>query len=100
MVAVCGEIDLANMSQLETVFRGLATSELGEIVVDLRELTYLDSSVLRVLVRARAQISRQGVRLRLVPNDRVRFILHWTRLDERFELGHVPRVGVGGGRTD
>ena len=90
MVAASGEIDLSNLSALEAAFRALDHAEVGEIVVDLREVTYLDSSVLRVLVAERHQTERMRVRLRLVPNDGVRSLLDLTRLDRAFELSDQP----------
>lgn len=90
VVAASGEIDLSNLTKLEAAFRALDDTEVGEIVVDLREVTYLDSSVLRVLVAERHQTERMRVRLRLVPNDRVRSLLDVTRLDRAFELSDQP----------
>jgi anti-sigma B factor antagonist len=55
VVLVRGELDLATAPALEqAVTEGLDAG--GEVVVDLRELTFMDSTGLRVLVRAHASV--------------------------------------------
>jgi anti-anti-sigma factor len=56
VVLVRGELDLATAPDLdEVVNEGLDAGR--EVVVDLRELVFMDSSGLRVLVRAHARVN-------------------------------------------
>ncbi len=59
-----GEIDLASAPELETqLTSGLAA---GSVVVNLTEVTFIDSTGLRVLLAAHEQATEQGHKLGLV----------------------------------
>ena len=64
MIALEGELDLAGAAELE---RELAGVEASAVVIDLRELGFMDSSGLRALAVAAQQLQRAGRRLALVP---------------------------------
>jgi anti-sigma B factor antagonist len=65
VVAVRGELDLATAPELETVL--LERLDGGdEVVLDLRELQFMDSSGLRVLVTAHARASDGGPQFAIV----------------------------------
>jgi anti-sigma B factor antagonist len=56
-------------------------------VLDLRALSFMDSSGLRALLAADARAKEAGRRLVLVRGDeRVQRVLRITRLDERLEI--------------
>jgi anti-anti-sigma factor len=56
VVSLRGELDLATAPALETVVTdSLAAGD--DVVVDLRELAFMDSTGLRVLVRAHASVT-------------------------------------------
>jgi anti-sigma B factor antagonist len=55
VVLIRGELDLATAPDLEKVVHEHLDAG-GEVVVDLRELQFMDSSGLRVLVRAHAAV--------------------------------------------
>jgi anti-sigma B factor antagonist len=64
-----GELDLATAPELE----GLVNERLDagqEVVVDLRELQFMDSSGIRVLVAAHARAGRTGGRIFVVRPSR------------------------------
>jgi anti-sigma B factor antagonist len=62
-VAVAGEVDLTNASDLESVVFEHATRT--GVVLDLADVTFLDSSGLRILIRLRGRIHTGGRRFRL-----------------------------------
>jgi anti-sigma B factor antagonist len=65
VVEVRGELDLATAPELEAVL--LERLDAGaEVVLDLRELQFMDSSGLRVLVTAHARASDGGPRFAIV----------------------------------
>lgn len=63
VVAVGGEVDLTNADDVER--RLVATSSLG-VVLDLTEVTFLDSSGLRAIDRAHRHLVREQRTLRVV----------------------------------
>jgi anti-sigma B factor antagonist len=65
VVEVRGELDLATAPELETVL--LERLDAGaDVVLDLRELQFMDSSGLRVLVTAHVRASDGGPRFAIV----------------------------------
>lgn len=72
-LALAGELDLATAPRVETELLRLEASGAGSIVVDLRELTFIDSTGMRLMYEAtRRMSSRQGdLRVLLRPGDGV-----------------------------
>lgn len=65
-VALDGEIDLANEEDVvSTVAAAVAQSNPSEIVLDLRSVTFMDSSGLRAVLRCRRVAESEGVRFRI-----------------------------------
>jgi anti-anti-sigma factor len=77
-----GELDLASAPELRKRFDEAE----GAVVVDLACVTFIDSAVLKELLRARVEMAERGVRLVLagVPAP-VRRLLDLTRTSELFE---------------
>lgn len=72
-----GELDLASAPQLEAAL----FAQKGRVVLDLRELTFVDAAGLRVLVEADAHSRQDGMRLRFIAGAAVRRL---------FEVAAVP----------
>ena len=68
-VAPSGELDLATASLLEAQLHELRTAGFDDVVLDLRELTFIDSSGIRVIVAEHrfAQTTGLGFSLRSGP---------------------------------
>jgi anti-sigma B factor antagonist len=87
-VRLIGELDLSTVPMLE---QGLppviADCAGGDIVLDMRELTFLDSTGLRALWQARQHALDVKARLHLqAPSDPVRRVLRTTKLDKIFSV--------------
>jgi anti-sigma B factor antagonist len=68
VVAVGGEIDLLVADQLDTAIRGAQRTKLGGVVVDLSEMSFVDSTALEVLLEAVKRDRSDGKRLRFIPS--------------------------------
>jgi anti-sigma B factor antagonist len=63
VVTVTGELDLATAPQLEAVFEGVDATPSDRVLVDLAGVTFLDSSGIRALVRAKRRLDGVGAGL-------------------------------------
>jgi anti-sigma B factor antagonist len=84
-----GELDLAAAPELRARLepRGVALA----VVVGLADVTFVDSAVLKELLRARDELAGRGVRLVLAGSSpQVQRLLDLTRTSELFE--HAPDV--------
>lgn len=85
-MTVSGELDVVSSQLLERELAKLHGVAL--VVVDLRGLTFIDSTGLGVLVRAHQAAQEQGRRLGLVRgNGQVNRLLSLTGLDEELHVG-------------
>jgi len=86
VVTVSGELDVASSQLLERELAKL--QEVALVVVDLRGLTFIDSTGLGVLVRAHQLAQEQERRFGLVRgNGQVNRLLSLTGLDEELLVG-------------
>jgi anti-anti-sigma factor len=65
LVEVSGEVDMSTSPRLAEVI-GTASDATERVVVDLSDVTFLDSSGLNALVRGQRQLTARGIALRLV----------------------------------
>ncbi len=70
VLALSGELDLASAPALERQLQAAETSGLARVVVDLRELEFLDSAGLHVLLEAHRRWAESGLQLVLRPGPR------------------------------
>jgi len=90
-LALTGELDIAGASRVEQELERIEREPPATIVLDLRELAFMDSTGLRVIVAADARAREQGRRLVVVRgSDTVQRIITMTRLDERLEMVDDP----------
>jgi anti-sigma B factor antagonist len=67
VVALTGELDLVSAHVLEDEVRALRGAGFESVVVDLRQLAFIDSTGLRVLLSLRNSAQRRGQRLTVIP---------------------------------
>jgi anti-sigma B factor antagonist len=85
-VILHGEFDLATVAQLETQVDELRAGGASAIVLDLRQLSFMDSTGLRLLLRLDAESRANGLRFSIVDSEGpVRRLLELTRMDERLQ---------------
>jgi len=82
-----GELDLSTADHLEAALHEQFANGFFHVVADLRELTFLDSTGVRVLWQAHEGAERDGVRLSLIPGSgEVGRALELTGLLTRMDL--------------
>jgi anti-anti-sigma factor len=95
-LALRGELDLSTVSKVEDELRRAEADEPKLLLLDLGELTFLDSTGLRLIVTADQRAREQGRRLAIVKGpETVQRVFAITRLDERLEMlepGADPKV--------
>jgi len=88
VVRVVGDVDLATAPQLDAILNQFS-GEQSRLVVDLRDVSFLDSSGLSVLVQCRQRLTQGSDRsmLTLVVNrPSIQRVLEVTGLDQVFEI--------------
>jgi len=81
VVCVEGELDLATAPRLKTALREMLRAGFGRIVVDLAEVTFMDSTSLGVLIGVNRSL-KAGARLAIVcTNPNVLRIFEFSGLD-------------------
>ncbi len=65
-----GELDMLAASEVDDVIAGLCAGPDGRITLDLRKLTFVDSTGLRAIVDASEACKRHGHELLIVPGPR------------------------------
>lgn len=90
VVHVRGELDLATAPQLAAVLADSAGRSTLPVVLDLGEVTFIDSSALRTLVLAGRELSVAGRKLQIgARSERVAKVLEITQLDQYTEAFQV-----------
>jgi anti-anti-sigma factor len=93
VIALHGELDLAGAATLEAELEPL---DAAALVVDLRGLTFMDSSGLRILVVHAQRAQDRGRRFALVPGAaQVMRVFEITRMRERLEFVPDPADVTG-----
>ena len=90
---VRGELDIASALGLAGPLSDIATDGDGHVVLDLSELSFMDSTGMSVLLNARRRLTRQGRRLLVVcPSGPVMRLFELTSLIDT--LGVHPSRGA------
>jgi anti-sigma B factor antagonist len=86
-VAVEGELDIATLPELRDAVAAALGESLEHVVLDLRELAFLDSMSIEYLLRLNRNVAATGAELVIVRGSRA-----VDRLFEVMELGRVLTV--------
>lgn len=98
-LALSGELDLSTVQQLEREVAKSLNGGAGLVVIDLRELAFLDSAGLRILLRLQQRVTGAGGRLVLVKGPRrVHRVFELTGAED--ELLIVADPSEAGARQD
>lgn len=91
LLAVRGELDLASTPSLEQELERVRESAPSLIIIDLRELEFMDSTGLSVLIRAHQQAQQAGGKLGIVNGSRqIRRLLALTGVADRLTIVDRP----------
>ncbi|GMA18091.1 STAS domain-containing protein [Arsenicicoccus piscis] len=101
VLAVTGEIDIATSTQLRQAIDEVVRAGAIDVVLDLRQVTFMDSSGLSVVVGRLKMLRRVDGRLSVVGADaKIRRIFEVTGLDQVVPLydtvEEVPELGATG----
>lgn len=96
LVSVRGEIDLHSAPKVQqAVDRGAEGSE--TVVVDMENITFMDSTALSMFMRAKDGLNERGVSLRLAaPSEAVERLFDVTGFGEYFEIFPSREAAISG----
>jgi anti-sigma B factor antagonist len=90
LLAPRGDLDLATVETLDTALRGAEESH-ELVVLDLRDVPFMDSSGLHALIAADLRMRERGGRLVVVQGgDQIRRLLALTGADKQLEVVEDP----------
>jgi anti-sigma B factor antagonist len=91
VIAVRGELDLASSPALQEELDRVSASDAEMLIIDLRELDFMDSTGLSVLVRAHQRAEEQGRQLAVVKGpQQVQRLLSLTGVSDRMTVVDNP----------
>lgn len=86
IVVAAGELDLASSAALSSEVQVLCDARFARIVVDLRELTFMDCSGVRALVACKHHVEHLDVRFSLILEPCARRLLQICGLRDQFDV--------------
>jgi anti-anti-sigma factor len=87
LVRLFGDFDITGFKQVDEELGGIQSNGRPTVTLDLRGLTFIDSSGIRAILRADTRARALGNRLRLIVGpDRVQKVFEITRLDDQLEF--------------
>ena len=90
-IAPVGELDIATAPQLEEAVSEATSQPVSELVLDLRELTFMDSTGLRALAQANAKAEQAGTALSIWRGPRqIERVLEISGLGPLLPLADAP----------
>lgn len=98
VLAVSGELDLTSSTALEEALDGVDGASLEILVLDLREVEFMDSAGLAVVVKAHQQAQDAGHRFGVISGSpQVQRLLSLTGMNERMTVVETPEELLGEG---
>jgi anti-sigma B factor antagonist len=87
LVTASGELDLASVDELRAALGTAAATSSPSVVVDVTDVSFIDSTALAALLRSNDELSSNGVRMVMAcPPGPVLRLLTMTSLDDRLTL--------------
>ncbi|NGO12621.1 STAS domain-containing protein [Streptomyces sp. HC44] len=87
VIELSGELDLLATTELMTSLDAVCNTQPRHLVLDMRQVTFLDCSGLSLLCRVRNRLRGERSRLLLVLDDaRHKRLLRLTRLSDSFDI--------------
>jgi anti-anti-sigma factor len=90
-VALEGELDIVNAPNLEEELTAAQADSVDTLILDLRDVTFIDSTGLRAVLAADERARSAGARLVVVRGaEAVHRVFTLTQLDQRLEIVDDP----------
>jgi anti-anti-sigma factor len=89
-----GEIDLGSADCLLRALTSAIVAGAAEVTVDLREVSFLDSAAIRVLVEAHQILHGKGRSLQVLIAPKTAKLFHLLQLDDLFSMRVEPPVRI------
>ena len=84
-MVLTGEVDISNAAQLRGELKTMFDEKASSVTIDIRDLSYIDSTGLGVIIGAYGRMKEQGVSVKLInPAKNVEKLLKITSLDRIF----------------
>ena len=81
-----GELDMYTAEDVTHVLASVEAAEPGAVVLDLSEVTFIDSTGLRLIVAASVRSTRNGNHLSIVPSPAVDRVIDLCDIREQLPL--------------
>ncbi len=86
-LAISGELDILTTPRMATELNSLVRRSTEDVVVDLRDTSFIDSAGLQILLGTRRRLARMSRRLTVLCDDGpVLRVIQLTRLEDAFGL--------------
>jgi anti-sigma B factor antagonist len=86
-----GELDLDSVHRVETALEELRAADCADVVLDLRGLTFMDSTGLRLVIRWDTAAREDGFRFAVVPgHEVVQRVFRLTGMEEHLTFADPP----------
>ena len=89
-ITLRGEFDLSNVREVEAVAYEQLGAGVRNLRLNVREVAFMDSSMLNLLVNLRRRLCERGGQLTIEPNADVTKLLELTGLGDLFALAGGP----------
>lgn len=87
VVAIAGELDIGTARRLQRAFTSTAVIESDAVLVDLSDVTFMDSTGLSLFLTLDQQLRERGRRLAIAcPAGAARLLFDVTGIDEHLQL--------------
>ena len=87
LISLIGEMDLSSSFKLKDAVRSLLTQDVKNIIIDFKNLNYIDSSGIGALLRINSQLNMPGKSLWLINiTGQVYEIIKLAKLHEYFPI--------------
>jgi anti-sigma B factor antagonist len=96
VVSLTGELDLYNAEDVRAALLAATGEEPAVLVVDLEQVTFIDSTALGVLIEARSRMSDRGGFHLAAPGLETRRALEVSGLDRHFAVHDTVDAALAG----
>ena len=86
VVRVAGEIDVSNSDELDAAVAEAVNPGPAELVLDLVEVSFIDSTGIRSLLQAADRCAERSIALRVRPSTAVQRLAELTGITDRLSL--------------